>query len=181
MLTDRNGAIEIDVDPQNPTFWLYVYSGSLLLARVPYAPGLIPEDTMKLPDDTLRLSVEGELYLLRDQIVDMVAQKAVYLSLAKKGAAAGDLPTVEAAIAQLDALPDQADFEAKLNEIKTPAVDKADQQKNSAVKRKIESLCMKMGQSLTDFFAPEKRLKEAEELSKLRESADRGVARPPTP
>ncbi len=84
LLTDRNGELEITVDPKHPTYWLYVYSGSILLARVPYAPGLIPRDTMRLPDDTLRLGVEGELYLLRDQLVDMVAQKAVLMSLAKK-------------------------------------------------------------------------------------------------
>ncbi|MBC7964507.1 MAG: hypothetical protein H7Z17_01175, partial [Fuerstia sp.] len=63
VLSDRNGEIEIPVDPANPTFWLYVYSGSSLLARVPYAPGLLPRDTIKLPDDGLRLGVEGELYL----------------------------------------------------------------------------------------------------------------------
>jgi len=184
ILTDRNGAIEIAVDPENPTFWLYVYSGSLLLARVPYAPGLIPEDIMKLPDDGLRLGVEGELYLLRDQLVDMVAQKAVFMSLAKKGAAAGDLPAVEAAIAQLDALPGQRDFDAMLNQIRTPALRKAEQQKNPGVKRKIEVLCEKMSESLTLFFATDKRLKEAEELKKLRQSAESGSFRalpPSTP
>ena len=86
VLTDRNGELEIAVDPQNPTFWLYVYSGSSLLARVPYAPGLLPMDTIKLPDDGLRLGVEGELYLFRDALVDTVAQKAVLTSLAKKAA-----------------------------------------------------------------------------------------------
>ena len=101
ILTDRNGDLEIDVDPENPTFWLYVYSGSLLLARVPYAPGLIPQDTMKLPDDTLRLGVEGGLYLFRDELVDSVALKAVHMSLAKKAAAAGDVAALEAAFAQL--------------------------------------------------------------------------------
>jgi hypothetical protein len=184
ILTDRNGAIEIAVDPQNPTFWLYVYSGSLLLARVPYAPGLIPEDIMKLPDDGLRLGVEGELYLLRDQLVDMVAQKAVFMSLAKKGAAAGDVPSVEAAIAQLDALPGPKDFDAMLNQIRTPALRKAEQQKNPGVKRKIEVLCEKMSESLTTFFATDKRLKEAEELKKLRQSAESGSFRalpPSTP
>lgn len=179
-LTDRDGAIEIDVDPQNPTFWLYVYSGSLLLARVPYAPGLIPEDTMKLPDDTLRLGVEGELYLLRDQLVDMVAEKAVYMSLAKKSAAAGDVTGVEKAIAQLDALPGQKEFEAVLNEIRSPAIAKAEQQKNSGVKRKIENLCKRMGESLTVFFATGKRMKEAEELEKLRQSAGASAPTPPT-
>ncbi len=172
MLSDRNGDIEIDVDPQNPTFWLYVYSGSVLLARVPYAPGLIPRDTMKLPDDSVRLGVEGELYLLRDQLVDMVAQKAVYMSIAKKSATEGNVPGLEAAITQLDSLPGQKRFDELLNKIKTDALTKADQQKNKGARTKVEKLCTKMGESLTLFFAGEKRLREAEEISRLRQSAE---------
>lgn len=172
LLSDRNGDIEIEVDPQNPTFWLYVYSGSVLLARVPYAPGLIPRDTMKLPDDSVRLGVEGELYLLRDQLVDMVAQKAVHMSIAKKSAAEGNVPGLEAAITQLDALPGQKRFEELLNKIKTDALTKADQQKNTGARRKVEKLCTKMGESLTLFFAGDKRLREAQEIERLRQSAD---------
>jgi hypothetical protein len=172
MLSDRNGDIEIEVDPQNPTFWLYVYSGSVLLARVPYAPGLIPRDTMKLPDDSVRLGVEGELYLLRDQLVDMVAQKAVYMSIAKKSAAEGNVPGMEAAITQLDALPGQKRFDELLNKIKTDALTKADQQKNTGARKKVEKLCTKMGESLTLFFAGDKRLREAQEIEQLRQSAE---------
>jgi len=172
LLSDRNGDIEVEVDPQNPTFWLYVYSGSVLLARVPYAPGLIPRDTMKLPDDSVRLGVEGELYLLRDHLVDMVAQKAVHMSIAKKSAAEGNVQGLEAAIAQLDALPGQKRFEELLNKIKTDALTKADQQKNKSARTKVEKLCTKMAESLTLFFAGDKRLREAEEIERLRQSAE---------
>ena len=172
LLSDRNGDIEIEVDPQNPTFWLYVYSGSVLLARVPYAPGLIPHDIMKLPDDSVRLGVEGELYLLRDQLVDMVAQKAVHMSIAKKSATEGNVPGLEAAITQLDALPGQKRFEELLNKIKTDALTKADQQKNKGARTKVEKLCTKMGESLTLFFAGDKRLKEAQEIERLRQAAE---------
>lgn len=179
MLSDRNGDIEIAVDPDNPTFWLYVYSGSALLARVPYAPGLIPHDSMKLPDDSVRLGVEGELYLLRDQLVDMVAQKAVHMSLAKKAAAEGNTAALEASIVQLDSLPTQKRFEDQLNRIQTDAVTKATQQKNAAAKRKVETLCKKMGESLALFFAGDKRVKDAQELEKLRQSAESRAAAAP--
>lgn len=179
ILTDRNGELEIDVDPENPTFWLYVYSGSLLLARVPYAPGLVPLDTMKLPDDSLRLSVEGGLYLFRDELVDSVALKAVHMSLAKKAADEGNVAGLEAAIKQLDELPGKEHFESELNAVRTPAIVKADQQKNPSVKRKIESLCRSMSESLTTFYATDKRQKEAEEFEKLRQSAKSKAATTP--
>ena len=172
VLTDRNGEIEIQVDPQNPTFWLYVYSGSSLLARVPYAPGLLPLDTIKLPDDGLRLGVEGELFLFRDALVDTVAQKAVLMSLAKKAAAEGKPEELEKLVLQLDEMPGQKEFLSRLNAIKTPATEKAVQQRNTGVKRKIEKLCLAMEESLTKFYGSDNKIREAQELDQLRRSAN---------
>ena len=179
VLSDRNGELEIEVDPENPTFWLYVYSGSSLLARVPYAPGLLPQDTIKLPDDGLRLGVEGELYLFRDALVDTVAQKAVLMSLAKKGSAEGKLEDVDKLIVQLDELPGQKEFMSRLNAIRTPATEKADLQRNPGVKRKIEKLCLAMEESLTAFYSSDNKIREAQELEQLRKSAERKAAKTP--
>lgn len=172
VLTDRNGELEIAVDPQNPTFWLYVYSGSSLLARVPYAPGLLPMDTIKLPDDGLRLGVEGELYLFRDALVDTVAQKAVLMSLAKKASAEAKPDELEKLILQLDEMPGQKEFMSRLNAIKTPATEKAVQQRNTSVKRKIEKLCLSMEESLTKFYSSDNKIREAQELDQLRKTAN---------
>jgi hypothetical protein len=172
VLTDRNGELEISVDPQNPTFWLYVYSGSSTLARVPYAPGLLPMDTIKLPDDGLRLGVEGELYLFRDAFVDTVAQKAVLMSLAKKASAEAKPEELDKLILQLDELPGQKDFMSRLNAIKTPATEKAVQQRNTSVKRKIEKLCLAMEESLTKFYSSDNKIREAQELDQLRKAAN---------
>ncbi|MEZ6032996.1 MAG: hypothetical protein R3C17_07875 [Planctomycetaceae bacterium] len=171
LLSDRNGEIEIAADPENPTYWLYVYSGSSLLARVPYAPGIIPEDTIRLPDDSLRLGVEGELYLFRDALVDTVAQKAVLKSLAKKASTEGKPDDLDKLIVQLDKLPGQKEFMSRLNSIKTPAVQKAESQRNLGAKRRIEKLCLAMEESLTAFYSSENKLREAEELEKLRSAA----------
>lgn len=171
VLTGRDGDLHLDVDPKNPTFWLYVYSGTILLARVPYAPGLIPEEVMKLPDDSLRLGVEGELYLMRDELVDMVAEKAVYMSIAKKASEAKDGEGFKQVLGQLSSLPGKEYFQLRLNETRAPAIDKATRTKNSGAKRRIEQLCTKMGDSVTTFFSSERILKDATDLSKLRQSA----------
>lgn len=180
VLSDRNGELEIKVDPENPTFWLYVYSGSSLLARVPYAPGLLPQDTIKLPDDGLRLGVEGELYLFRDTLVDTVAQKAVLMSLAKKASTEGKLEELDKLIVQLDELPGQQKFMSRLNTIKTPATAKADLQRNVGVKRKIEKLCLAMEDSLTAFFSSDNKIREAQELEQLRKFAERKATTTPS-
>jgi hypothetical protein len=170
-LTDRSGELELSVDPSRSTFWLYAYSGSTLLARVPYAPGVMPKETVKLPDDSIRLGVEGDLYLLRDELVDMVAEKAVYMSIAKKASAAGDKPAFENAVTSIDALPARQQFSDRLDAIRSPALQKADAVRNATAKRRIESLITKMRESVDKFFAAEKRVKEADELQKLRQAA----------
>lgn len=48
-LTDRSGEIELPVDPDNSTSWLYAYSGSTLLARVPYARDCCPQKLSNSP------------------------------------------------------------------------------------------------------------------------------------
>ncbi|MEY3173094.1 MAG: hypothetical protein RLZZ436_1007 [Planctomycetota bacterium] len=170
-LTDRSGELELSVDPANPTCWLYAYSGSTLLARVPYAPGVMPQETVKLPDDSIRLGVEGDLYLLRDELVDMVAEKAVYMSIAKKASAAGDKQAFENAVTSIDALPARQQFSDRLDAIRSPALQKADAVRNATAKRRIESLITKMRESVDKFFAADKRVKEADELQKLRQAA----------
>lgn len=170
-LTDRSGELALSVDPANPTCWLYAYSGSTLLARIPYAPGVMPKETVKLPDDSIRLGVEGDLYLLRDELVDMVAEKAVYMSIAKKASAAGDKAAFENAVTSIDALPAKQQFGDRLDAIRSPALQKADAIRNATAKRRIESLITKMRESVDKFFAAEKRVEEADELQKLRQAA----------
>ena len=75
LVSDRNGDVVIEARKGHPTFWIRVYSGASLLARVPYAPGLIPFDTIELPDDSIRLAVEGEIQLLADELIDAIAAR----------------------------------------------------------------------------------------------------------
>ncbi|MGV2338621.1 MAG UNVERIFIED_CONTAM: hypothetical protein LVR18_32920 [Planctomycetaceae bacterium] len=84
----------------------------------------MPKETVKLPDDSIRLGVEGDLYLLRDELVDMVAEKAVYMSIAKKASAAGDKPAFENAVTSIDALPARQQFSDRLDAIRSPGTPK---------------------------------------------------------
>lgn len=168
MVSGRNGEIEIAVDPKNPTVWLYVYSGGLLLARVPYAPGLLEFDTVRLQDDSIRLGVEGELYLFRDQLVDVVAQRAVLKSMARKAAAAGDLAGLENAIKGLDTLPGEKEFTTQLNAVRVPAIDRAKELKDRRAELAVGKLCDAMSKSLAAFFQTDKQIREMEEIQQLR-------------
>lgn len=176
VVSDREGKIRISVDNQNPTFWLYVYSGSLLLARVPYAPGLVETDVILLPDDSIRLGVEGELYLFRDQLVDVVAQQAVFKGMAKQAAAKGEVAKLEEAVKGMESLPGKKDFDAQLNAIRRPAIDRAKELRNRGAERNVNRLCDAMATSLDKFFASDKLVKQMQEIQQLRSLAAQRAA-----
>jgi hypothetical protein len=93
------------------------------------------------------------------------------MSLAKKASEAKNGEGFLEAVAAMNTLPGDEAFGLKLNEIRAPAIDRADKAKNSAAKRRIESLIGRMSDSLVKYFAPEKRVAEADELLKLRRAA----------
>jgi len=103
--------------------------------------------------------------------VDMVAEKAVYMSIAKKSSEAKDAVGFKQVLGQLSSLPGKDYFQLRLNETRAPAINKATRTKNPGAKRRIEQLCTKMGDSITAFFSSERILKDATELSKMRQTA----------
>ena len=124
----RDGFVTVKVDKKQPVAWVYVYSGTALLARVPYVPGLSSEETVALPDDSIRLAVEGQLDLLQGRLIDVVARRATLMALAQKAYDDKKLTKAERdkkvaeKFKQIDELPGISQFEADLNAIREPAV-----------------------------------------------------------
>jgi hypothetical protein len=174
MLSDRNGELEISVHPDYPSFWIYVYSGSILLARVPYAPGMLPFDVIELPDDSIRLGVEGELQLLQDELIDAVAMREVYFSMASKAASAGNVDDLDAHLESYQNVPGKDHFLEVLSLVEIPAVDEARAKRSRSQERFVQRLCGNIRDSLNLFFSEEKRLARLEEIQKLRVQAERG-------
>ncbi len=83
-------------------------------------------------------------------------------------------------IVQLDELPGQKEFTSRLNSIRTPAVNKADLQRNAGAKRRIQKLCQGMEESLAAFYSSDNKVKEAQELEELRRFAERKATATPS-
>lgn len=171
LVSDRNGELTIPLQEDHPTVWIYVYSGRLLLARVPYAPGILPLDTITLPDDSIRLSVEGDLQLFRDELVDAVALREVYFSMANRAAEEGESDAVKQHLESYDAIPKVDAFRKSLALIRVGALAEARRQKNRHAQRSVEKLCRKMEETLDLFFSEEKRLARQDDLQDLRRRA----------
>jgi hypothetical protein len=169
LLSDRNGEFTVPAHPDHPTVWVYVYSGSRTLARVPYAPGLLPIDTIVLPDDSIRLSVEGDLQLFQDKLVDSVAMREVQFSLAQRAADDGRAEDCNRALDEYLAIPDKEDFIDELSLIRVAAVRRSIDSQNPRAKRDVEKLCKGVEESIELFFNETKRTRRLEAISRLRE------------
>jgi hypothetical protein len=168
LVSDRNGEVEITVHDRFPTLWLYVYSGHTLLALVPYAPGLMTSDTVELPDDSIRLSVEGDLQLFQDELVDSIALREVQFSMAQRAAEEGRSEDLQK---HLDAYASHAtleDFTKSLNLIRVSAENRAKRQQNSSGQRAIVKMCNRMKNTLEQYFSAERLARRQSELNDLR-------------
>ena len=141
LLTDRFGRIEVPVSSEVPLVWLYVYSGTALMARVPLAPGVEEHEELQLSDDSLRLATEGEIELLKSRLIDTVARRMTLLVQAKRHATAGEKEAAELVFAKFEQLPGIRDFERDLAAIQVPAVRSAQEMRMRSAEMKIKKIC----------------------------------------
>lgn len=173
----RDGVVEIPVIEAFPIVWVYVYSGGALLARVPYVPGVTHDETIALPDDSIRLGVEGEISLLKGEVIDTVARRATLMALAKQIAQDEKIPEakrakmIEEKRDQIFAMPGIEEYQKRVDEIRGIAVDKATKLGNKFAVRKIKSICNKTDRIIERFLDKKpvrtffKQLDEGEDLS----------------
>jgi hypothetical protein len=153
LISDRYGEVVVPVGSY-PTYWIYVYSGKLLLARIPYSPGLVAEETVLMPDDSMRLLVEGEVDLLKGRLIDLVARRAVHMSAAMQYAKDGLADETKAEVAALDALPGKKEFEDQITTFQQPAVQKALAARNRVSRGRINRVCGEMKRVIDNYFDP---------------------------
>jgi hypothetical protein len=168
LVTDRSGTVAVPADPARPLIWLYISSGSNLLARVPFVPGVDREATIEVPDDALRLQVEGEIAQLKGQLVDIVAKRFTLLSRAKLFARQKDAARVQEQLDELDALPGIPDLQQQLNVIRVPAVEAAKQRNDRLSQRRIERLCDETADLIRRYLDPDKSREVREQIDELR-------------
>ena len=169
LISDRYGEVKVPRGSY-PTFWIYVYSGKLLLARVPYAPGLVEAETVLMPDDSMRLLVEGEVDLLKGRLIDLVARRAVHMSAAMQYSKDGKGEQAKAEVAALDELPGKQEFEDQITTFREPAVEKALAARNKVSRGRILRVCKEMNQVLDNYFDPARMEAFKEQLNNVFES-----------
>ena len=154
LLTDRHGQVTIDRDDRFTNFWLYIRSGEFALATVPYVPGIHHTETVAVPNDSVRLSVEGEVSLIRSRLLETVARQAVVKAKAMQLAKKGKLEEAKRVLEQLSELPGLEDFLSDINAFQVPALEKT--RKGRPAYNKIVKKCNAVITIVKRFFSKDK-------------------------
>jgi hypothetical protein len=157
LLSDRRGAVIVPADSRRPLRLLEVRSGTVILARRPFVPGIESDVTLELVDDEMRLNAQRDVDLLRIQLIETVARRAALIGRTRAASKTADAANARVFLADLDHLPNAEFYLAKLNEIRVVALEEATRRKDRVSERRIEELCTKT-RGLIEQYLPEERL-----------------------
>jgi len=187
LVSDRRGEFRLPTAVTTPgkAVWLFVYSGSQLLGRVPLVPGLRDREELELSDDSLRLQVEGDIALLQARLVDLAAQRAVQMATARKRAGDKDFAGAEELIKRVEEGIKPPALLAELNTIRSPALKLARDARDKQTEARIKKLCDDTAEIITVHFGSEGITDLRDEVIELKEIAEDEAAgvqpRPRTP
>ncbi len=141
--TNRQGKLTIPRNSKSPIQMVNVISGESILVRVPMLIGASPAWDLPVPNDLIRLAVEGQLQVLETELTDLVAHRAVLMATARKLAKSGKFDEVDKILLEMKNFPTARALKVELTAIRVNAVNKATEQRNRAAANKVESLCSK--------------------------------------
>ncbi len=172
VLTDRNGEVQLAPLFAHPLSWIYVNSGELLLARVPFVIGSHPSLNLEVPDDSVRLKVEGDLRAFENELINLVAQRNTLIATMRAAAKQAKWDQVKLLRRDLDKLPAHDAFEKKLTAIRVLAVQEAQTRKDRTGEIRITRLCNKAAELINRYLDPEKLRLIKDEIDELQKAVN---------
>jgi hypothetical protein len=172
LLTDRMGMIRLVPQGEASLAWLFVRSGEKKLAQLPVVPGMELRLTAELPDDSIRLRVEGELSILESNLTDTVAQRAVLMARIRKLSAAGDWKSTRELQKELRQLPTTTGYLQELATIRLPAVQAAQADKDKSTVANLERVCDKVSKLIQKYLDEDKLKAFDTEMKELEREAE---------
>ncbi len=171
LISDRRGRVRLNSIFQVPWVTVAITSGDQILADVPIVPGAVPELRLELPDDLLRLRVEGQLRLLQGELVSIVAERTALMLATRAAAKRADWNLVDSLLDQLTSLPTPLKLREQISGIRVPAVAAARSQNDTLNERRIQRLCDETDELLQRHLADEKIRLIVEEMAELQAAA----------
>jgi hypothetical protein len=170
LLSDRQGEVSIPVDPKHPILRIDVHSGEAILARRPFVPGLEAEVTLQVADDRIRLGCEREIDILESQLIETVARRGALLARARLQLNHTDDHAAQLTLAAVERLPKADDYFAQLNQIRVLGIEAAQKRKDRVGERRIEELCHKTLDRITQYLSDDRITVFKDELARIVQS-----------
>ncbi|QDT54827.1 hypothetical protein Pan44_28650 [Caulifigura coniformis] len=169
--TDREGRVTVPADPTPQVRYAIVHSGTGILARVPFCPGVDPVLVVEVNDDGPRLSAEGEVSLLEADLIELVARRKVLLLRAEAASKAGKVGEVRSLVAELKSLLTQPQFQQRIDLSRTTAVEGAREKKDQVAEARIRKMYAALGEASKTHLDDEKFqevLKDLQDVAAIR-------------
>ena len=147
-LTDSSGSVLVPpADVKIVT--LFLRSDGQLLAKVPVPPGAKQNIEIPIADDTARLQAQAQVNAIREQLIDVVARRAILISRIRSHVEAKEFEEANKLLGTLDDLPGRAQFEQKLRSAERK---KSNTSSDPRVQAKIKRLFSDTGSLLGRFL-----------------------------
>jgi hypothetical protein len=167
LLSDRRGEVTIPADPQHPIVTVEVHSGSAILLRRPFVPGIDPQMTLEIADDHVRLSAEREIDILESQLIEAVAKRGALFARTRAALKRSEVKEAQDLLAEIGRLPPPTDYLGQLNQIRVLALDEAHNRRDRVAERRIEDLCNKTLERITQYLPDDRIATFKEEIEKI--------------
>ncbi|MGD9853341.1 MAG: hypothetical protein AB7U20_00135 [Planctomycetaceae bacterium] len=180
LMTDRFGRIEIPAaSGGDPLRRLLVHSGGAVLSNVPFVPGIVPDVSMELPDDSPRLQAEGNLAIVQGELIDVVSRRTIMLARALSLARKDDWVQTEALMAEIDRQTSIAGFKSKILAIRVPAVADAQRNRDAAAEKRILAMCRELEELVERYLDRTPVRDVAAEINDLKKFSEKSKPRGP--
>ena len=147
-VTDRDGTIVIPPGQEHVSM-LLLRSDGQLLAKVPVPSGF--PDVLQTPiaDNVTRLQAQSEAQVVREELIDLVARRAIMMARAKAMLKDGRVDDAKELVMQLDALPSPSVFSRTIDNAsrRIPPTD------DPSVQKRIEALFSSTRDMLAKFLS----------------------------
>lgn len=133
-VTNREGEVDIPRG-ERAVVMLFLRSDGQLLAKIPVAPGAVPRLEAPIADDAARLQAQAELRTVREELIDLVARRAILIGRVKSYLGADRLDDAQKLMIELGNLPGVSHFSREIDQAENSA-----RSTDEAIQTRIEAM-----------------------------------------
>ncbi|MAT71467.1 MAG: hypothetical protein CMJ58_18315 [Planctomycetaceae bacterium] len=147
-VTDRHGEIEIPRSAE-AIATLFLRSDGQLLAKIPVAPGAEQRLEAPIADDAARLRAQAELRTVREDLIDLVARRAILIGRARNYLETDRLKDAQQLMSELGKLPGVAQFSRQIS-----LAERGNSSADASVQKRISTMFDDTRSLLAKFLSP---------------------------